>query len=124
MKFVASEKAAAAVGPYSQATVVDGKVIFISGQLPMNMETGELETDVEKATQACLNALEAIITEAGGTKENLAKLTVLVTDIGDFSKINNVYADFFGDHKPARALYEVAALPKGAVIEIEAYGVL
>lgn len=124
MKFVATEKAAAAVGPYSQATVVDGKVIFISGQLPMNMETGELETDVEKATLACLNALEHIITEAGGSKENLAKLTVLVTDIGDFSKINNVYADFFGAHKPARALYEVAKLPKDAVIEIEAYGVL
>lgn len=124
MKFVATDRAPAAVGPYSQGTTGEGNVIFISGQLPVNMETGELETDVEKATLASLRALEAIVTEAGGTKENLAKLTVLVTDINDFSRINEVYAEFFGDHKPARALYEVSNLPKGAVIEIEAFGIL
>lgn len=124
MKFIATDKAAAAVGPYSQATTGEGKVIFISGQLPVNMETGALETDIKKATLACLQAVEAIISEAGGTKENLAKLTVLVTDIGEFSTINEVYAEFFGEHKPARALFEVAKLPKDAVIEIEAYGIL
>ena len=74
MKFVATEKAAAAVGPF-EGTAGEGTVVFISGQLPMNMETGELETDIEKATLACLTAVEAIVEEAGGAKENLAKLT-------------------------------------------------
>lgn len=120
MKFVHTDNAPAAIGPYSQSTVTEGKVAFISGQLPLNMETGELETDIEKATLAALKNVEAIVIGAGGTKESIAKVTVLVRNMGDFQKINGVYADFFGEHKPARALFEVSGLPKDAVIEIEA----
>ncbi len=120
MKFVHTDNAPAAIGPYSQGTVTEGKVAFISGQLPLNMETGELETDIEKATLAALKNVEAIVIGAGGTKESIAKVTVLVRNMGDFQKINGVYADFFGEHKPARALFEVSGLPKDAVIEIEA----
>ena len=120
MKFLHTEHAPAAIGPYSQGTLTEGSLVFVSGQLPIDMETGAQETDIEKATLACLKNVEAIVKEAGGSRESIAKVTVLVRNMGDFQKINGVYADFFGDHKPARALFEVSGLPKDAVIEIEA----
>lgn len=120
MKFVETDRAPAAIGPYSQGTVTEGKLVYVSGQLPLNMETGELETDVEKGTLAALKNVVAIVEGAGGTKESIAKVNVFVRNMGDFQKINAVYADFFGEHKPARALVEVSGLPKDAVIEIEA----
>lgn len=123
MKVIHTEKAPAAIGPYSQALLGEGKVLFISGQLPVNQQ-GELIGEIEEATRVALKNLEAIVTEAGGTKENLMKLTVLMKDLGHFDKMNGVYAEFFGDHKPARAAYQVAKLPKDAVVEIEAFAVL
>ncbi len=120
MKFVHTDNAPQAIGPYSQGTVTEGKHVFVSGQLPVDMQTGQLETDIEKATLAALQNVEAIVVGAGGSKESIAKVTVLVRNMADFSKINEIYANFFGDHKPARALFEVSGLPKDAVIEIEA----
>lgn len=117
MKFLHSDKAPAAIGPYSQGTMV-GKHIYVSGQLPI--VNGELQTDVEKATQASLDNVLAVVEAAGGSKKDIARVGVFVKDLNDFAKVNEVYAAFFGEHKPARACVEVARLPKDAVIEIEA----
>ncbi|MDO4593769.1 MAG: Rid family detoxifying hydrolase [Tissierellia bacterium] len=119
VEFINTEKAPAAIGPYSQGTLV-GKIAYISGQLPINMETGELEADPAKAAKASLSNVLEIVKAAGGDIKSIAKVNVFVKDINDFNAINEVYADFFGDHKPARALVQVASLPKDATLEIEA----
>lgn len=119
MEFVKTEMAPKAIGPYSQATVINNTV-YVSGQIPINIETGELESDIEKATLTSLTNVLEIVKAAGSSLEKIAKVNVFVRNIGDFDKVNAVYANFFGDHKPARALVEVSKLPKDAVIEIEA----
>lgn len=119
MKFIKTDKAPKAIGPYSQGTVINNTV-YVSGQIPLNVETGELETDIEKATLRSLTNVLEIVKASGSSLEKIAKVNVFVKNISDFDKINAVYADFFGDHKPARALVEVAKLPKDCVIEIEA----
>lgn len=119
MEFIKTEKAPKAIGPYSQATVINDTV-YVSGQIPFNVETGELETDIEKATLKSLTNVLEIVKASGSSLEKIAKVNVFVKNISDFDKINAVYANFFGDHKPARALVEVSKLPKDCVIEIEA----
>lgn len=119
MDFVKTEMAPKAIGPYSQATVINNTV-YVSGQIPINIETGELESDIEKATLTSLTNVLEIVKAAGSSLEKIAKVNVFVRNIGDFDKVNAVYANFFGEHKPARALVEVSKLPKDAVIEIEA----
>ena len=121
LEFLHSDKAPAAVGPYSQGTK-GGNVVFVSGQLPI--KDGELQEDVKEATQTSLENMLAVVEAAGGKLEDIARVGVFVQDINDFGAINEVYAEFFGDHKPARALVEVAALPKGAVVEIECTAVV
>lgn len=124
LEFLHTEKAPAAIGPYAQGTKGNG-TIYVSGQLPIDMATGELVTDsVEKATKASLSNLLAIVEAGGGKLEDIARVGVFVKDINDFAAINDVYTEFFGDHKPARALVQVAKLPKDALIEIEAVAVL
>ncbi|HAE92361.1 RidA family protein [Tissierella praeacuta] len=123
-RFLSTEKAPAAVGPYSQGVKAEN-IIFTSGQLPIDPATGELSKgDIQKETRLCLENVKAVLEAAHGSIEHLVKVTVFVTDINDFSKINEVYAEFFGDHKPARSLIQVAALPKGADIEIEGIAVI
>lgn len=119
MKVINTKNAPAAIGPYCQATQI-GNILYVSGQLPINMQTGELESDPQKACQASLSNILEIVKEAGGKLESIAKVNVFVKDIEDFAKINETYAEFFGDHKPARALVQVAKLPKDATLEIEA----
>ncbi len=119
LNLVATEKAPAAVGPYSQGVVV-GNLVFTSGQLPLVPGTGELISDIEKATRQALDNVKAILEQAGSSLEKAVKVTVFVADINDFGKINEVYTEYFSNHKPARSLVEVANLPKGGVIEIEA----
>lgn len=119
---IQTPKAPSAVGPYSQAIVSQG-FVFVSGQIPIDPETNALnlfDGDVEKQTDLVLSNLLAILEAAGCTKQSVVKTTILLTDINDFAKVNTVYGNFFGDHKPARATYAVAALPKGAQVEIEA----
>ncbi|MDO5718568.1 MAG: Rid family detoxifying hydrolase [Tissierellia bacterium] len=124
LEFLKTDKAPEAIGPYSQGTK-GNNTIFVSGQLPIDMECGELVTDsVEKATKASLSNVLAIVEAGGGKLEDIAKVGVFVKDINDFAAINDVYTEFFGDHKPARALVQVAKLPKDALIEIEAIAVL
>ena len=109
-----------AVGPFSQAIKV-GDLLFVSGQLPIDPATGEFNSDdaIAQAEQ-CLKNLAAIAAAAGTSLANTVKTTVLLTDLSHFAEINKVYAGFFSKPFPARACYEVRALPKGAKVEIEA----
>lgn len=120
LSLIKTEKAPAAVGPYSQG-IMAGNMIFTSGQLALVPGTGELITgDIQKATRQSLDNVKAILAEAGATLENVVKVTIFVTDINQFSTINEIYAEYFTNHKPARSLVEVSNLPKGGEIEIEA----
>jgi len=117
---VATEAAPPAIGPYSQA-VAAGGLVFVSGQLPIDPATGAFAgpTVAEEAAQSLRNAA-AILEEAGSGLDRVVKTTVLLADIADFATVNEVYAGFFdGAVLPARAAYQVAALPKGARVEIE-----
>lgn len=122
MKVIDTKKAPAAVGPYVQG-MEHGGFIFTSGQLPINPETGVLESEIEVATEQSLKNVLAIVEEAGGTLEGIMKVNIFVKDINDFGKVNAIYEEFFGSHKPARSCVEVARLPKDGVIEIEAIAV-
>lgn len=119
MEIIDTKKAPAAVGPYVQGMAHEG-FIFTSGQLPINPENGELVTDIEKAAKQSLTNVLEIVKEAGGKLENIIKVNIYVKDMNDFGKVNKVYEEFFGTHKPARSCVEVARLPKDGVIEIEA----
>lgn len=119
MESINTKKAPAAVGPYVQGMVHDG-LIFTSGQLPINPENGELVMDIEAAAKQSLTNVLEIVKEAGGKLENIIKVNIYVKDMNDFGKVNKVYEEFFGSHKPARSCIEVARLPKDGVIEIEA----
>jgi 2-iminobutanoate/2-iminopropanoate deaminase len=119
MKALTTEKAPAAIGPYSQAIEANG-FVYASGQLPIDPATGAFpEGGVKEQTrQSILNA-QAILRSAGLELSNVVKTTVLLSDIADFAAMNEVYAEFFGKPYPARSAFAVRALPKGALVEIE-----
>lgn len=119
MKEIKTKKAPAAVGAYSQGIKTES-LIFTSGQLPLDPTTGELEMDIRKATKRALENIKAIVEEGGSSIDKIVKCNVFLDDVNDFAAFNEVYEEFFGDHKPARSALEVANIPKGAVIEIEA----
>nr|WP_072537849.1 RidA family protein [Anaerococcus mediterraneensis] len=123
MRKIHTDKAPAAVGAYVQAIATDN-LVFTSGQLPLDPQTGELESDIKKATKRALENIKAIVEEAGSSVDKIIKCNVFLDDINDFADFNGVYEEFFGDHKPARSALEVANIPKGAVIEIEAIALL
>lgn len=118
-KIIASPKAPAAIGPYSQAVELNG-TLFISGQLAVNPATGDTPEGIEAQTRQSLSNIGAILEEAGLGFNDVVKTCVLLNDIADFGKMNAVYAEFFPKDKPARVCYQVAALPKGALVEIDA----
>lgn len=119
-----TKKAPAAIGPYSQAVAGEGKVCFVSGQLPIDPATGEFAgATIEEQTKQSLENLKSILEEAGMTMENVVKTTVLLNDIADFGRMNGVYAEYFKEDCPARAAFQVAALPKAALVEIEAVAI-
>lgn len=120
-KRIETDRAPAAIGPYCQAVAV-GSWIYCSGQIALGPEGGELvgDGDVEAETRQVLQNLEAVLQSAGATRASVVKATVYLTDMAEFSKVNQVYASFFdGVTPPARATVEVAALPKGAKVEID-----
>ena len=124
VKAIASEKAPAAIGPYSQA-VQAGNTIYVSGQLPIDPEIGEFAgSDIATQTQQSLNNIRNILEKAGTDMGHVVKTTVLLADISDFAAMNAVYAEFFKEPFPASAAFQVAALPKGARVEIEAVAVI
>lgn len=118
-RIISTPDAPAAIGPYSQAVELNG-TIYISGQLPVNPADGTIPGDIAGQTRQSLTNIMAILKEAGLGPNNIVKTTVLLKDINDFAAMNAVYAEFFPEDKPARACYQVAALPKGALVEIEA----
>ena len=119
-----TDNAPAAIGPYSQA-VKAGNTIYVSGQLPVDPATGEFAgDDIAAQTKQSLTNIKNILEKAGGGMENVVKTTVLLSDIGDFAAMNEVYATFFKEPFPARAAFQVAAIPKGAKVEIEAIAVI
>ena len=120
MKAIKTPNAPAAIGPYSQGTEF-GELIFVSGQLPIDPATGRLvEGDIKDMTRQSMNNIKAILEAAGSSMDKVLKTTVLVKDLSTFGDVNAAYGEFFGETAPARACFEVAALPKGALIEIEA----
>ena len=119
-KIIASSKAPAAIGPYSQAIKI-GNFLYTSGQISLDAETMKMVTgSIEIETEKVLQNLEAILVKDGLNLNNVIKTTVYLSDLGDFSKMNQVYERFFSDNRPARACVQVAALPKGAKVEIDA----
>lgn len=117
---IATDKAPGAIGPYSQGISV-GELVFTSGQLPLDMTTGELEMDdIREATRHSLANVQAILESAGTSMTQVVKTTVFLTDMADFAAMNEVYATFFGENPPARSCIQVAGLPKGVKVEIEA----
>ncbi len=116
---VHTDHAPAAIGPYSQAIVTDGWV-FCSGQIPLDPATGELNTgDVATQTDLCLKNLAQVLEAAGSSLQSVVKTTVFLSDMNTFAEMNEVYARHFGDHRPARAAVQAAALPKFCDVEIE-----
>lgn len=120
MKAIATDKAPAAIGPYSQA-VRHGDLLFVSGQLPIDPATGAfVEGGAVEQMRQCLKNIAAIAEEAGTDLTKTIKTTVLLTDLSGFADVNEEYGKVFAERFPARACYEVSALPKGAMVEIEA----
>ncbi len=122
-KTVATEKAPAAIGPYAQANVI-GNFVFTSGQLGMDPATGELKEGLEAQTHQVFANLKAILEEAGTGLDKVIKTTCFLQDMGDFAAMNAIYATYFEGDMPSRSAVEVAKLPKGGLIEIEAVAYL
>lgn len=119
-KIIATDKAPAAIGPYSQAIEVNG-FLFTSGVIPIVPSTGELVTGgIDKQAEQAISNLAALIKEAGADINNTIKTTVFIKDMNDFAKVNEIYAKYFTENYPARSCVEVARLPKDVLIEIEA----
>ncbi len=123
-KKISTDKAPSAIGPYSQAIIAAG-TIYVSGQLPIDPSTGSIAGDDIKAqTRQSLENIRAVLESAGAGMENVVKTTVFLKDIGEFTEMNEVYAQYFTDDCPARAAFQVGSLPKNARVEIEAIAVL
>lgn len=121
-KIIATDNAPKAIGPYSQAVYINGQ-LYISGQLPINPETGKMPEGIKAQTEQALKNVKAILEEAKFTLDDVVKTTVLLNDIDDFAAMNEVYAEFYTTKYPARAAYQVANLPLGALVEIETIAV-
>ena len=123
VKSVSTDKAPAAIGPYSQA-IVAGGFIFCAGQIPLDPATGQLVTgDITVQTKRVLDNLEAVLAAAGATWNDVVKTTVFIKDFNDFATINDIYSKALGDARPARSTVEVSKLPRGVGIEIDAIAV-
>lgn len=117
------ENVPAAIGPYSQATS-NGDLFFFSGQIPLNPQTGKIESlEVEDQVSQIVRNIDSLLKGVELSKTNILKTTIFLTDMSDFSKVNEIYSEWLGDHKPARSTVAVAALPLGALVEIEVIAV-
>ena len=118
MEFVATENAPAAIGPYSQAVKVNG-MIYTSGQIALTPAGEMLGDDIVLQTKQVFANLKAVLEEAGSSLDKVVKVMAFVADINDFAVVNEIYAEAFGNHKPARSLVAAKTLPKNALVEIE-----
>jgi 2-iminobutanoate/2-iminopropanoate deaminase len=119
MKYIKTTNAPVAVGPYSQAIVSNG-FIFCSGQIGLDPKKNELVVGIDAQIHQVLKNLTEVLKASNSDLEHVVKTTVYLSDINNYPKMNEIYAEYFSEHKPARAAFAVAALPKGALIEIEA----
>lgn len=119
MKYITTDKAPSAVGPYSQAIKLDTGFLYISGQLGLVPETMQLPSTIEEQTIQSLKNVQAILESEEYNKNNVIKTTILLQDISHFGEVNKIYESFFDQHKPARSTFAVRELPKSALIEIE-----
>ena len=122
-KLINSAKAPAAAGQYSQAIAAD-RFVFVSGQLPVDPATGSIPEGIEAQANASLSNVNAVLEAAGCTLNDVVKTTVFLSDMGNFSVVNEIYAGYFGEPFPARSCFQVAKLPKDALVEVEAIAVL
>ncbi len=123
MKVIASDKAPAAIGPYSQALAC-GSLLFVSGQIPLDPATGTMPEGIREQTETALTNVATILAAGGSSLDRVVKATVYLVDMGDFPAVNEVYAAFFGTPFPARSCVAVRALPRNAKIEIEVIAAL
>jgi 2-iminobutanoate/2-iminopropanoate deaminase len=118
-QIISTTNAPSAIGPYSQGVKI-GNLLFTSGQIPLDPQTGELVNDnIEKAAERVMLNLKGILEEAGTSFDKVVKTTVLLKDINDFNKVNEVYGKYFASEQPARSCFQVGKLPKDALLEIE-----
>lgn len=117
-KVVETKKAPGAIGPYSQGIDV-GNLIFFSGQIPLNPETGEMPEGIEAQTKQALENVKGLLESQGLDFSHVVKTTVFLDNMGDFNTVNSIYAQYFVEPYPARSAVEVGRLPKGALIEVE-----
>ena len=121
-KVIRTKKAPAPVGPYNQAIASSGQMLFVAGQIPLDPQSGEIigTGDITAQTKQVMSNIEAILTEAGANWNKVVKTSVFLTDLGNFSAMNQIYAQYFAeDTAPARACVEVSRLPKDVLVEIE-----
>lgn len=115
---IKSTKAPSAIGPYSLGIEANG-FIYLSGQIPVNPETGEIPEGIKEQTNQVLSNIDGVLSDLGLTKENVVKTTVFMTDLNEFNDLNEVYGDYFVSPYPARSCIEISKLPKGVKVEIE-----
>jgi 2-iminobutanoate/2-iminopropanoate deaminase len=123
LQFVQTKNAPSAIGPYSQAVVLNG-MVYTSGQIALTPDGQMLEDDVILQTKQVLKNLEAVLIEAGSSLQNVVKTTIFIANMDDFATINEIYAEAFGSHKPARSTVAVKTLPKNALVEIDAVALI
>lgn len=123
-EIISTENAPGAIGPYSQAVKTNG-MVFCSGQIPIDIGTGEfVSDDVAEQTEQVLKNLSAVLEAAGTSLNNVVKTTVFLADMADFAAMNEIYAKYFSENKPARATVQAAGLPRGARVEIDCIAVI
>lgn len=124
-KTISTKDAPSAIGPYSQGISAEGRLVFVSGQIPIDPATGSVVgDDIEKQTRRSLMNLSAVLSAAGASMDKVIKTTVFLSDMNDFAAMNGVYAEFFPEDPPARSAVQVARLPKDVRVEIEAIAVV
>lgn len=124
VELVSTDAAPKAIGPYSQAVVV-GELVFVSGQIALDPATGEMVTDsFEAQVKRALTNVGAVLQAAGSGLTRVVKVNVYLTDMDRFAAFNQIYSQYFGEHRPARAVVQVSALPRGAQVEVEAVAAL
>jgi len=124
LEIITTDKAPAAIGPYSQA-VKSGQMLYCSGQIPLDPATGEMVAgDITAQTERVMKNITAVLSAAGAGFDDVVKTTIYLVDMGDFASVNKVYGNYFNTHKPARSTVAVKSLPRGALVEIEVIAAL
>ncbi len=123
-QLIETENAPKPIGPYSQGVIAKGNFIFVSGQIPLRIDGSIVENDIKSQTRQVILNIKTILESVGASLDNVVKTTVFLSDMNNFSAMNEVYNEFFKDSKPARAAFQVARLPKDVLVEIEAIAVI